>query len=72
MLQRGKSNLEQSAVATTNFSVSPWLLLPSGGDLALRSFAITQLAWIGVISIFIALLIVAINLRPSKERAQAK
>jgi predicted MFS family arabinose efflux permease len=41
------------------------------GGLALRFFAVTQLAWVGVMSILIALLIVAINLRPSKEQTQA-
>ena len=41
------------------------------GGLALRFFAVTQLAWVGVMSILIALLIVAINLRPSKEQMQA-
>jgi MFS transporter, DHA1 family, inner membrane transport protein len=40
------------------------------GGLALRFFAVTQLAWVGVMSILIALLIVAINLRPSKEQTQ--
>lgn len=35
------------------------------GGLALRFFAVTQLAWVGVMSMLIALLIVAITLRPS-------
>lgn len=37
------------------------------GGLALRFFAVTQLAWIGVLSMLIALLIVAVNRRPGKE-----
>jgi predicted MFS family arabinose efflux permease len=41
------------------------------GGLALRFFAVTHLAWVGVMSMLIALLIVAINLRRSREQAQA-
>jgi MFS transporter, DHA1 family, inner membrane transport protein len=40
------------------------------GGLALYFFAVTQLAWLGATSILIALLIVAINLRQSRERKQ--
>lgn len=41
------------------------------GGLALRSFAITQLAWVGMISILLALLIVAISPLQNGERPQA-
>jgi len=41
------------------------------GGLALRALAVTQLAWVGVMSMLIALLIVAINLRRSREQTQA-
>jgi MFS transporter, DHA1 family, inner membrane transport protein len=41
------------------------------GGLALRFFAVPQLAWIGVIIILISLLIVAITLRLSKKPTQA-
>jgi len=41
------------------------------GGLALRWLAVTQLAWLGVMSMLIALLIVAITLRRSREQAQA-
>jgi predicted MFS family arabinose efflux permease len=40
------------------------------GGLALHFFAVTQLAWVGVMSILIALLIVAINLRRNREQTQ--
>jgi predicted MFS family arabinose efflux permease len=41
------------------------------GGLALRWLAVTQLAWLGVMSMLIALLIVVINLRRSREQTQA-
>jgi len=41
------------------------------GGLALRWLAVTQLAWVGVMSMLIALLIVTITLRRSREQAQA-
>jgi MFS transporter, DHA1 family, inner membrane transport protein len=41
------------------------------GGLALRWLAVTQLAWVGVMSMLIALLIVIITLRRSREQAQA-
>jgi predicted MFS family arabinose efflux permease len=41
------------------------------GGLALRWLAVTQLAWVGVMSMLIALLIVAITCRRSREQAQA-
>jgi len=40
------------------------------GGLALHWLAVTQLAWVGVMSMLIALLIVAINLRRSREQTQ--
>ncbi|HKF35324.1 MAG TPA: MFS transporter [Ktedonobacteraceae bacterium] len=41
------------------------------GGLALRWLAVTQLAWVGVMSMLIALLIVAITLRRSREQTRA-
>jgi DHA1 family inner membrane transport protein len=41
------------------------------GGLALRWFTVTQLAWVGVMSMLIALLIVTITLRRSREQTQA-
>jgi hypothetical protein len=38
---------------------------------ALRWLAVTQLAWVGVLSMLIALLIVAITLRRSRGQTQA-
>jgi predicted MFS family arabinose efflux permease len=39
-----------------------------GGGLALHWLAVTQLSWVGVLSMLIALLIVAIKLRRSREQ----
>ena len=41
------------------------------GGLALRWLAVTQLAWVGVLGMLIALLIVAITLHRSREQMQA-
>jgi predicted MFS family arabinose efflux permease len=41
------------------------------GGLALRWLTVTQLAWVGVMSMLISLLILAITLRRSREQAQA-
>ena len=41
------------------------------GGLALRWLAVTQLAWVGVLGMLIALLIVAITLHRSREQLQA-
>ena len=41
------------------------------GGLALHWVAVTQLAWVGVMSMLIALLILAITLRRSRKQAQA-
>jgi ABC-type bacteriocin/lantibiotic exporter with double-glycine peptidase domain len=41
------------------------------GGLALLALAVTQLAWVGVMSMLIALLIVAITLHRSREQTQA-
>jgi DHA1 family inner membrane transport protein len=41
------------------------------GGLALRWLAVTQLAWVGVMSMLIALLLVTITLRRSREQTQA-